>query len=757
MRNILLPLLLTLSTISGLAQIRLISVEPATNTIRIKNFGSSTVDISGYRLCSLIKYTSNLTTGITINEGSLNLAADAEVEIVAPGGASSSWQNLQSEADLGLYLASGSFGSTAAMVDFVQWGSAGHGRESVANSKGIWTTGEFVSGDEPYSYIGDGTENGASFWEGASSNSEPTDISLSDNTISENLSSGTTIGTLSSTDADAGDSHTYQLVAGTGDTDNTSFQISGSTLQSAEVFDFESKNEYSIRVETDDGNGGTFSKSFTINITNQNELPTDVSLSGTSVLENEPSGTLVGFFTTDDEDADSHVYDFVSGAGDTDNASFSISGNELLTAEVFDFETKSSYSIRIESDDQNGGTFSKSFTITVLNEGENLDPIDISLSNNSIDENNQTTEVIGTLSADDPNASDTHTFSLVAGSGDTDNGLFSISGAELMANSIFNFEVQETLSIRIQADDGNGGTLSKVFEITINNVNEEINGLSIDNMSIDENESANVLIGQLTAVDEDLDDSYTYSFTNGSGDDDNSSFTLDGDQLKSATTFNFEVKSDFSVRIQVTDDGSNSFEQVFAIAVNDVNDTPSDIQLSNTNVQSNMAINAEVGTFTITDEDDGDSHFTSLIDGPGSDHNNLFTISNNQLLVASDLNSVATATLSIYVQAIDNDGACVEKTFTLSKEQITSLLPHKESAIKLYPNPFHSEINISNFEHQVYMVQIIDSNGKSVYEKEFQNNGSKSFSITPNLEKGIYLLSILLDGNKMQSQVVIHD
>lgn len=49
----------------------------------------------------------------------------------------------------------------------------------------------------------------------ASSNNIPTDITLSNDSIDENVANGSTIGTLSTTDLDISDSHTYSLVAGT--------------------------------------------------------------------------------------------------------------------------------------------------------------------------------------------------------------------------------------------------------------------------------------------------------------------------------------------------------------------------------------------------------------------------------------------------------------------------------------------------------------------------------------------------------------
>jgi hypothetical protein len=48
----------------------------------------------------------------------------------------------------------------------------------------------------------------------ASSNNIPTDIILSSASANENVVSGSTLATLSTTDADPSDTHTYQLVSG---------------------------------------------------------------------------------------------------------------------------------------------------------------------------------------------------------------------------------------------------------------------------------------------------------------------------------------------------------------------------------------------------------------------------------------------------------------------------------------------------------------------------------------------------------------
>ena len=67
-------------------------------------------------------------------------------------------------------------------------------------------------------------------------------------------------------------------MSGAGDTDNGSFAIDGDALKTAASFDFESRSSYSIRVQTDDGNGGTLQKVLIIAVTNVNEAPTIASL-----------------------------------------------------------------------------------------------------------------------------------------------------------------------------------------------------------------------------------------------------------------------------------------------------------------------------------------------------------------------------------------------------------------------------------------------------------------------------------------------
>ncbi|MBF0289814.1 MAG: cadherin domain-containing protein [SAR324 cluster bacterium] len=188
---------------------------------------------------------------------------------------------------------------------------------------------------------------------------------MSATSINENKSTGTTVGTLDTTDDDSGDTHIYSLISGTGSTDNASFSISGSSLLTAASFSYETKSFYSIRIRSTDSSGATYEEAFTITVNNANETPTDIALSATSVPENQSSGTTVGTLSTTDVDSgDSHTYSLVSGSGN-----FSISGSSLLTAASFDYETTTSYSITIRTSDSSGSTFDEAFTISITNLG----------------------------------------------------------------------------------------------------------------------------------------------------------------------------------------------------------------------------------------------------------------------------------------------------------------------------------------------------------------------------------------------------
>jgi gliding motility-associated-like protein len=204
-----------------------------------------------------------------------------------------------------------------------------------------------------------------------------------------------------------------------------------------------------------------------------NIAPTDIRLTANTISENNAINAVVGdLATTDLGDVYASTYTLVSGTGSVDNASFSIVGNQLKATSVFDFETKSSYSIRVKTTDAGGLSYEKVFTITVVDVVENVAPTNIILSANSISENNAVNAVIGTLSSTDADTGDTHTYTLVSGTGSVDNASFSIVGNQLKTAIAFDYETKSSYSIRVKTTDAGGLSYEKVFTISVTNVNE---------------------------------------------------------------------------------------------------------------------------------------------------------------------------------------------------------------------------------------------------------------------------------------------
>ena len=210
----------------------------------------------------------------------------------------------------------------------------------------------------------------------------------------------------------------------------------------------------------------------------ENQAPTDINLTNSTIAENQSIGTLVGRLeTTDADTADHHTYKLVSGSGDKDNNRFTTLGDLLITAEILDYETKDTLSVRVKSTDRGDLSVEEAFIILVtdVNEGTgNLAPDDITLSFNSIDENQPVGTMIGKFQTTDPNEEDMHTYGLVEGLGGDDNDNFTILGDMLISSGIFDYETKNEYTLRVRSRDDGDGRLSfeKVFTIYVEDVVE---------------------------------------------------------------------------------------------------------------------------------------------------------------------------------------------------------------------------------------------------------------------------------------------
>jgi len=99
-------------------------------------------------------------------------------------------------------------------------------------------------------------------------NQAPTAVALSPATVAENAVLGTVVGTLTTTDPDTGDSHTYELLT---DADGR-FALVGSQIVVAGPIDFEATPTLQITVRTTDGGGLSHTEVITITVANVLEV-----------------------------------------------------------------------------------------------------------------------------------------------------------------------------------------------------------------------------------------------------------------------------------------------------------------------------------------------------------------------------------------------------------------------------------------------------------------------------------------------------
>ncbi|WP_258100497.1 LamG-like jellyroll fold domain-containing protein [Marinoscillum pacificum] len=193
------------------------------------------------------------------------------------------------------------------------------------------------------------------FFNETAANVAPSDISLSASSLDENVTVGTSVATLSTTDINVDDTHTYTISG----TDAAFFDISGSDLVTSDEIDFETQNSFEITITTTDNHGATYDKAFTITANDVNEAPTAIAIDYDQVYENMAAGEYIGDLSATDVDADD-TFTFT-----TTSTDFTIDGVELLTAVTFDYETATTADVEITVTDSQGATYTETMTINI--------------------------------------------------------------------------------------------------------------------------------------------------------------------------------------------------------------------------------------------------------------------------------------------------------------------------------------------------------------------------------------------------------
>lgn len=372
-----------------------------------------------------------------------------------------------------------------------------------------------------------------------------------------------------------------------------------------EIFDAETESSVTVTITPNDGVNAYSTLSTTVNINDLiDEAPSDINLDSNMVSEND-MGAVIGNLTASDADSgDSHSFSIEEDL----SGLFEIDGSQLRlkSGSATNFEANDTHTLTIRATDSNGNVYDKEITVNVSDVNEagtiNIDAPSTDESNIGLSGN----RVIQTIDINDPDTNGSfreYSFTV----NDARFEVLEIGGEYklvALSGAVFDHETQESISITVTPSDGVNTYTAINVTVTIDDINEAPTAISVDNVTISENDMGAV-IGNLTVTDEDDGDSHSFEIA----EDLSGLFEIDGSELrlKSGAQADFETNDTHTITIRVTDAGGNTHEEEITININDANDAATFELGSSTNIieTDNSGLNTDVvvRTIEVTDLD----------------------------------------------------------------------------------------------------------------------------------------------------------
>ena len=297
-------------------------------------------------------------------------------------------------------------------------------------------------------------------------NDAPTAINLSGTSIDEN-GAGAIVGTLSTTDVDTGDTHTYTV-------DDARFEVVGDQLKLKDgiSLDHETESTVDVTVTTTDSGGLSYAQTYTINVNDINEAPTANDINGAmqedqTIVVTEAQ-LIVAFGASDPEGDTLSVTSFTS--DDPSAITITDNGNGTWTiATAPDYNGDDVGLTAVISDGNSSTTAHASIDVLPVNDA----PTAINLSGTSIDENGAGA-IVGTLSTTDVDTGDTHTYTV-------DDARFEVVGDQLKLKDgiSLDHETESTVDVTVTTTDSGGLSYAQTYTINVNDINEAPTDLTI--------------------------------------------------------------------------------------------------------------------------------------------------------------------------------------------------------------------------------------------------------------------------------------
>ena len=383
--------------------------------------------------------------------------------------------------------------------------------------------------------------------DGTNSTTSPLTITLSDvnespdvtirlqgNEFAENITTGSTIATISYTDPES-DELTYTL-SGTG-SDQFSIDDQGViTLKTS--LDYETKTSYELTLTSSDGTNSVQTQ-ISFSVTDIGELALSLDNSEVTLAENISTGSSIAQASSSDA-AGEVTYSISEGGVASDIFSIDAQGRISLKSSL-DYETKTSYELEIVASDGKE-TVSKSLTITISD-------IDLSVTSSLASASQAETISTGTsiLTLSTSNAEGTLSYSIT----DVDNkfAINSSTGEVTLANAL-DYETKTSHSFTVTVTDGTT-TSSETFTLSVTDVDLSVTSTLVIQPA--RNYFNWNLI--LTLSTSNAEGTVSYSIT-----DADNKFVINSStgEVTLANALDYETKTSHSFTVTVTDTTSSS-------------------------------------------------------------------------------------------------------------------------------------------------------------------------------------------------------
>jgi len=564
---------------------------------------------------------------------------------------------------------------------------------------------------------------------------EPPTISNQTFAINENSANGTTVGTVAAADPDAGQTLTYSILSGN---TNNAFAINASTgvltVATSSALNFETTPSFALVVKVQDNGTGTLSSqaTVTVNLNNVNEPPT-ISNQTFAINENSANGTTVGTVAAADPDAGQTLtYSILS--GNTNNA-FAINASTgvltVATSSALNFETTPSFALVVKVQDNGTGTLSSQATVTVNLNNVN-EPPTLQSQVFSVQQFAPNNTIVGTLSASDPDAGQSLTFSIVSGNTSGAFALNATTGVLTVANSsALNFATNPVFNIIAKVTDNGTGSLSDQEPITVNVLQSANQPPTINNQSfsINENSVNGTIVGTVIATDPDAGQTLTYSILSGNT---NNAFAINASTgvltVATSSALNFETTPSFALIVKVQDNGTVSLsnQATITININNINEPP---QINNQTlfINEHSPNGSIVGTIIANDPDSGQSLTYSIVSG---NNNGAFAIisSTGMLLVANSsvLNYEQLTSIPLTVRVQDNGVGIL-----YSQAIVTVNLNDINESPQINAQSYSLADSTSNGMNVATVVATDPDNGQDITYSIVSGNTYGTFAINP--------------------------